>query len=198
MATNFPTPISATCNALLGDATGLAVLASCTGTPPTIANVFQVGCRLVQTDATISSQQVFYNSGTVAVPVWSLTPPATGQLSHAPVAANITATLTAAQVATGYITSTSAAAVTLTLPTGTLLGAALGAVQGTTFDLYIDNTAGANTVTMAVATNGIKSDAANTTAASFGQLTVASGVTGLARFTLMFSSATAYAFTRTA
>ena len=113
-------------------------------------------------------------------------------------AINATATATAAQVATGYITSTSAAATTITLPTGTLLGAALNAVQGTTFELYIDNTAGANTVTMAVATNGIKSDAANTTAASFGQLTVASGATGLARFTLMFSSSTAYAFTRTA
>jgi hypothetical protein len=113
-------------------------------------------------------------------------------------AINSTNTATAAQVATGYITSTSAAATTITLPTGTLLGAALGAVQGTVLELYVDNTAGANTVTMAVATNGIKSDAANTTAASFGQLTVASGVTGLARFTLMFSSATAYAFTRSA
>lgn len=118
--------------------------------------------------------------------------------THVPTAVNLTATLTAAQVATGYITSTSASAVTMTLPTGTLLGAALGAVQGTVFDLYIDNTAGANTVTMAVATNGIKSDAATTTAASFGQLTVASGVTGQGRFTLMFSSATAYTFTRTA
>lgn len=111
---------------------------------------------------------------------------------------NITGTLTAAQVATGYITSTSAAAVTMTLPTGTLLGAALGAAAGTTFRLLIDNTAGANTVTMAVATNGILSDAATTTAASFGQLTVASGATGLGEFTIMFSSATAYAFTRTA
>jgi len=118
--------------------------------------------------------------------------------TYSPVAVNATATLTAAQVAAGYITSTSAAAVTMTLPTGTLLGAAVGAVQGTTLELYIDNTAGANTVTVAVATNGIKSDAANTTAASFGQLTVASGATGLARFTIMFSSATAYAFTRTA
>ena len=113
-------------------------------------------------------------------------------------AINATATATAAQVVTGYITSTSVAPVTITLPTGTLLGAALGAVAGTVLDLYIDNTAGASTVTIAVATNGIKSDAANTTAASFGQLTVASGATGLARFTLMFSSATAYAFTRTA
>ena len=115
-----------------------------------------------------------------------------------PASAPATTTLTAAQAATGYVICTSAAATTLTLPTGTLLGAALGAGQGTTFDLYIDNTAGANTVTVAVATNGVKSDAANTTAGSFGQLTVATGATGLGRFTLMFSSATAYAFTRTA
>lgn len=115
-----------------------------------------------------------------------------------PAAINSTGTATPAQVVSGYITSTSAAATTITLPTGTLLGAALGAVQGTVFDLYVDNTAGANTVTIAVATNGIKSDAANTTAASFGQLTVASGVTGIGRFTLVFSSATAYVFTRTA
>lgn len=197
-ATNFPTPISSTCTLLLGDATGLAIEAECTGTPPTTTNVFQVGCKIIQTDAALSVNQVSYNSGTVAAPVWSLQAPANGQTSHFPTAANSTATLTAAQVATGYITSTSASPTTLTLPTGTLLGAALGAVQGTVFNLYIDNTAGASTVTMAVAVNGIKSDAANTTAASFGQLTIASGVTGLAEFTLMFSSSTAYAFTRTA
>src|ERR1700761_7816568 len=92
-------------------------------------------------------------------------------------AINATATATAAQVITGYITSTSAAATTITLPTGTLLGAALGASKGTVFDLIVDNTGGANTVTLAVATNGILSDAATTTAASFGQLTVAAGVT---------------------
>jgi hypothetical protein len=113
-------------------------------------------------------------------------------------AINATATATAAEVATGYITSTSAAATTITLPTGTLLGAALGATQGTVLDLYVDNTAGANTVTIAVAVNGVLSSAAVDTAGSFGDLTVASGVTGLARFTIMFSSATAYVFTRTA
>jgi hypothetical protein len=113
-------------------------------------------------------------------------------------AINATATATAAQVATGYITSTSAAATTITLPTGTLLGAALGASKGTVLDLYVDNTGGASTVTIAVATNGILSTAAADSATSFGDLTVASGVTGLARFTIMFSSATAYVFTRTA
>ena len=113
-------------------------------------------------------------------------------------AINATATATAAEVATGYITSTSAAATTITLPTGTLLGAALGATRGTTLDLYVDNTAGASTVTIAVATNGILSTAATDTSGSFGDLTIASGATGIGRFTIMFSSATAYVFTRTA
>jgi len=123
----------------------------------------------------------------------------TARVTHATTAAiNATATATAAQVATGYITSTSAAATAITLPTGTLLGAQLGAAKGTIFDLYIDNTGGASTVTIVVAVNGILSTAAADSAGSFGDLTVASGVTGLARFTLMFSSATAYVFTRTA
>lgn len=114
-------------------------------------------------------------------------------------AINSTGTATAAQVATGYITSTSAVATTITLPTGTLLGAALAAKAGTVFELIVDNTAGANTVTIAVAVNGVLSDAAVTSGAvAFGDLTIASGVTGLARFTIMFSSPTAYAFTRTA
>ncbi len=113
-------------------------------------------------------------------------------------AINATATATAAQVVAGYITSTSVGTVSITLPTGTLLGAALGATQGTSLDLYIDNTAGASVVTMVVAVNGILSTAAADTPGSFGDLTIAAGVTGLARFTLMFSSATAYVFTRTA
>ena len=121
-----------------------------------------------------------------------------GHSSSNRAAINATATATAAQVATGYITSTSAAGTTITLPTGTLLGAYLNAEQGTVLELYVDNTAGSSTVTMAVATNGIVSDAGATTAASFGQLTVANGATGIGRFTIMFSSATAYVFTRTA
>ena len=123
----------------------------------------------------------------------------TGRITHATTAAiNATATATAAEVATGYITSTSVGTVTITLPTGTLLGAALSAAKGTIFDLYVDNTAGASVVTIAVATNGILSSGAADTPGSFGDLTIAAGATGLARFTLMFSSATAYVFTRTA
>ena len=113
-------------------------------------------------------------------------------------AINATATATAAQVASGYITSPSAAPTTITLPTGTALGSLLGATQGTTLDLFIDNTAGADVVTVAVNTNAILSSAAADTAGSFGDLTIAAGATGLARYTIMFSSPTAYVFTRTA
>ncbi len=113
-------------------------------------------------------------------------------------AINSTATATVAQVKTGYITSTSGAATTITLPTGTLLGAELGAIRGTVHELYIDNTAGSNTVTIAVATDGILSTGAADTAGSFGDLTVASGATGIGRYTIMFSSATTYVFTRSA
>ena len=122
-----------------------------------------------------------------------------GSITHATtVAINATATATAAQVAIGYITSTSVAATAITLPTGTLLGAALSAAKGTVFDLYIDNTGGASAVSIVAAVNGILSSAGVDTPGSFGDLTVAAGVTGLARYTLMFSSATAYVFTRTA
>jgi len=115
------------------------------------------------------------------------------------VAINATATVTAAQLINGYITSTSAAAVTLTLPTGTLLGQALNATKGTIFEFQVDNTAGANTVTIAVAVNGILSAAAVAGAgAGFGLLTVPAGVTGIGTFKIVFSSPTAYVFTRIA
>ena len=121
----------------------------------------------------------------------------TEQNHPATAAINATATASAAEVATGYITSTSAAATTITLPTGTLLGAALGATRGTVLDLYVDNTLGASTVTIAVATNGILSAAAAAgSGAGAGLLTVPSGVTGIGCFRIVFASATAYVFSR--
>jgi hypothetical protein len=118
---------------------------------------------------------------------------------YTPTAINATAVATAAQVLTGYITSTSAAVTAITLPTGTLLGQAFNAVQGDTFELTIDNTAGANTVTMVVAVNGILSAAAAAgSGAGAGLLTIPSGVTGVGVFQIMFTSATAYVFSRVA
>ena len=119
--------------------------------------------------------------------------------THTPVAINSTASATAAQVASGYITSTSAAATTITLPTSTLIATALGAVQGTVFDFYIDNTAGANTVTITVDASQVKSQVAQVATygvPTFGLFIVASGTTGLAQFRLVFSSATAASIAR--
>lgn len=66
-----------------------------------------------------------------------------------PSAINVTATATAAQMLGGTITSTSVAAVAITTPTAAAIAALLpNAGQGTTFDLNIDNSAGANTVTL--------------------------------------------------
>lgn len=64
-------------------------------------------------------------------------------------AINATATATAAQMASGWITSTSAAPTTITSCTATQLATQLTAGQGATFDFVVDNTAGASTVTMA-------------------------------------------------
>jgi hypothetical protein len=113
-------------------------------------------------------------------------------------AINTSATASAAQVKTGLITSTSGAAVTITLPTGTDLGTALGATQGTTFELVVDNTAGANTVTLAPGVNCISSDWNVVNDALLAPHDVVSGVTGIAVFKFMFSSATACAYTRIA
>lgn len=116
-------------------------------------------------------------------------------------AINSTATATAAQVATGYITSTSAAGTSITLPSATALATQLGAVQGTVFELYIDNTAGASTVTM-IAGSGMSASTVAAVATygvpTFGLLTIASGTSGTGRFTFVFSSATACTYTRTA
>jgi len=158
------------------------------------------GFQTISTNATTGAVTVTSTLG-VTTSVTNLTATNlvfTDQNHPTTAAINATATASAADVATGYITSTSAAPTTITLPTGTLLGAAIGAVRGTVLDLYVDNTAGASTVTIAVATNGILSSAAADTPGSFGDLTIASGATGIARFTIMFSSATAYVFTRTA
>lgn len=105
---------------------------------------------------------------------------------HTTVAVNATATISAANLIKGYITSTSAAAVTATLPTATDIGTAIGAVAGTTFDFYVDNTAGANTVTVAVG-SGIT---AATPVVTGGATLTVSVANAIGIFRLVFSSAT--------
>ncbi len=112
--------------------------------------------------------------------------------------ANVTTTLTTDQVKFGYITSTSAAPTTLTLPTGALLGVALGATRGTIFKIYFDNSGGASILTIAVSVGGVLSASAVANPATLGLLTIPFGATGVGEFTLMFTSATTFVFSRTA
>lgn len=100
-------------------------------------------------------------------------------------AVNVTATTTAAAIAGGLITSTSAAAVTLTLPLSTDLATYISAVQGTSIDFMVDNSAGANTVTVTPNTGTTAVTAVITGGAT---MTVASGAVGT--FRIFYTSAT--------
>lgn len=98
-----------------------------------------------------------------------------------PYAANVTATLTAAQLAQQYITSTSAAPVSLTLPTATLLATQIGAIAGTKFTFTVDNSAGANPVTIVLGSGMTKT--------GVGSFVVPTG--GVYQFEINFTSTTA-------
>lgn len=100
------------------------------------------------------------------------------------VAINSTATATAAQIAGGMITSTSASATTITLPTASALATQLGITGLGHFEFSVYNTGGANTVT--IATGSGMTQLSILTGEN--TLTVASGATGLGRFALDFSS----------
>jgi len=101
-------------------------------------------------------------------------------------ALNTDGTITAAIVNKGGITSTSAAAVLATLDTATAIGTQIGAVAGTSVDFVVDNTAGANIVTVAVAA-GITVCSGVVTGSNTLTVSVANAI-GV--FRLVFSSAT--------
>jgi hypothetical protein len=92
------------------------------------------------------ASEVFYNVGTDAVPVEKR-----GAVNQpAPVALDSTGALTAAMIAAGIITSTTAAAVAGTVPTGTVLDAALQLNIGEAIDFSVIAT-GANAFTVTAA-----------------------------------------------
>ncbi|MEO5646130.1 MAG: hypothetical protein ABIQ91_01500, partial [Candidatus Paceibacterota bacterium] len=69
--TYFPTIVNSICTGLVADGNGLITQAVCTGTLPTTANIFEVGCTIVQTDAVAGLNPVFTNTGTSALPVFT-------------------------------------------------------------------------------------------------------------------------------
>jgi hypothetical protein len=106
-------------------------------------------------------------------------------------AINATATATAPQIAGGIITANTAITNTITLPTATLLGVALGAVRGTVFEFTVDNSTSAGSTVLAVGT-GITAASAITGGTN---LTMAPGAVGT--FKVVFYSTTAAVIART-
>jgi len=106
-------------------------------------------------------------------------------------AVNATATLTVAQLQGGIITSTTAAAVTMTLPTGTVLDTAGTGLAATTLatnetiQFTIKNTGATNAITVAVATGVTNGGVAgDLTIAASGTATYLLTRTGAATFVL--------------
>ena len=102
------------------------------------------GATTVRIEA--SASEVFYGQGTDEVPIERRS----YQAQPAPVALDATGPLTAAMIAAGLITSSTAAAVSGTVPTGTVLDAALQIGIGESIDFSVIAT-GANAFTIVVA-----------------------------------------------
>lgn len=76
--TNLFTPVTSTLWVALTEDTAssvngqLAMLAKCTGAPPTTANVFEHGCLIIRTDSGTGTAGIYQNTGSSASPVWTL------------------------------------------------------------------------------------------------------------------------------
>lgn len=102
------------------------------------------------------------------------------------------ATVTASELNGGLLANTGTVAVTLTLPTTSLIATQLGASAGSVFDFAVLNNASGGTVTMAVGSGMTASDFPGTNTLT----RTASSTVGIARFRITFLSATASILTR--
>ncbi len=147
----------------------LALLAKCTGTPPTTAGLFAHGCIMIQTDS--ASEAQWSNTGTSALPVWGLiVTDGTSGVDYGSVA-----------VKTNGTTDVNVFAATMpfaaTLTSAAVIGAA--AAGGTSITLGGGLSTAATIVTMITGTNGAMfgSSIANVAIAKGDVLTVRSGST---------------------
>lgn len=71
--TSLQAALNATCDIReLDKSTGLALTSSGTGTPPTTVDTFAHGCTFTRTDGSAATSGLYQNTGTSAVPVWTL------------------------------------------------------------------------------------------------------------------------------
>jgi len=102
------------------------------------------------------------------------------------------ATVTASELQGGLLANTGTVAVTLTLPTTSLIAAQLGAAAGSIFEFSVLNNASGGTITMAVGSGMTASDFPGTNTLT----RTASATVGIARFRIHFLSETVSTLTR--
>lgn len=70
--TSFSTPAVSATRVSLTDASGYALFGDCTGSPDTTASIYQHGCIIISSDTGTGANGVYQNTGSIAVPSWSL------------------------------------------------------------------------------------------------------------------------------
>lgn len=70
--TNIKSALTSTVDAREIDENGLIITAMCTGAPPTTANTFVHGAMITRTDSGTGTAGVYQNTGSSAVPAWTL------------------------------------------------------------------------------------------------------------------------------
>ncbi len=70
--TNIESALTSTLKVRETDSDGLILSCSCTGAPPTTANIFQHGAIAVRTDSGTGTKAIYENTGSSASPSWNL------------------------------------------------------------------------------------------------------------------------------
>lgn len=125
-----------------------ALLATVKDGVPYASGAFSAATKLVI--ESYGEYPVFYNIGVSPKSIESLD----GIYQGAPGTLNATGTLTGALIMSGIVTSTTAAAVTATLDTGTVMDTLETFAVGDSFDWTAINTGGANAFTVTAAASG--------------------------------------------
>src|SRR6267154_6277429 len=78
--TNYAVALNSTCNLLMGNSDMYAIQAECTGAPSlqTTADVFAHGCLMYQSDSGTGTNALYQNTGSIAVPAWTVIDTGTG------------------------------------------------------------------------------------------------------------------------
>lgn len=160
--TNLFTAVNSTLSIALTDQAGLAVLARCLGAAPTTAGIFQHGCLILRVDSGDGVGAMYQNTGTSAVPSWTLVPLSGrgGGLSSTLASANIFvgngSNVATGVPVTGVLSMNNAGVSSLVLTDGSIfVGDGTNTAVGRTIlgDLAVSNT-GVATIAASVVTKG--------------------------------------------